>query len=338
MGPVVRQGTEIALTRLLDLSAPDSPALDPRAQRFYRRIGTFESKQGRTLEAVLSAYRIGARVAWENMSATAVACEVDTAELVSLAEAIFVYIDELSAASAQGHSSGGVARRVAIPPGTGTARWQGPHRPSRSAGGRRRRGLGVARAVGRGRGPDRVRTRTHRPQDVLALVEGQKPWRSCPTRRAQGADKPWNVHGRDRRCSWAQSGRRPRLPSHWRMPEAGAATGGAGQGAGHPGRGRGGPSGRIPSPRLTPNCWQNLHPGSPPLADLKPAKREALEQTLSAWLAFQGDRQRIAEYLHVHPQTVSYRHQRLRELFGDALQDPHERLALQLVLGLPPTT
>ena len=39
------------------------------------------------------------------MSATAVACEVDTAELVSLAEAIFVYIDELSAASAQGHSS-----------------------------------------------------------------------------------------------------------------------------------------------------------------------------------------------------------------------------------------
>ena len=68
------------------------------------------------------------------------------------------------------------------------------------------------------------------------------------------------------------------------------------------------------------------------------SEREALEQTLSAWLAFQGDRQRIAEYLHVHPQTVSYRHQRLRELFGDALQDPHERLALQLVLGLPPTT
>jgi hypothetical protein len=75
-----------------------------------------------------------------------------------------------------------------------------------------------------------------------------------------------------------------------------------------------------------------------PLADLKPAKREALERTLSAWLAFQGDRHRIAEYLHVHPQTVSYRHQRLRELFGDALQDPHERLALQLVLGLPPAT
>ena len=63
MGPVVRQGTEIALTRLLDLFGTDSPALDPRAQRFYRRIGTFESKQGRTLEAVLSAYRIGARVA-----------------------------------------------------------------------------------------------------------------------------------------------------------------------------------------------------------------------------------------------------------------------------------
>jgi hypothetical protein len=27
--------------------------------------------------------------------------------------------------------------------------------------------------------------------------------------------------------------------------------------------------------------------------------------------------------------------QRLRELFGAALEDPHDRLALQLVLGLP---
>ena len=57
------------------------------------------------MAALLSAYRIGARVAWEHMSARAVSAGVSTAQLVSLAESIFVYIDELSGASVQGHAS-----------------------------------------------------------------------------------------------------------------------------------------------------------------------------------------------------------------------------------------
>jgi DNA-binding PucR family transcriptional regulator len=36
--------------------------------------------------------------------------------------------------------------------------------------------------------------------------------------------------------------------------------------------------------------------------------------------------------LHVHPQTVRYRLNRLRELYGDALDDPDARFELELAL------
>jgi DNA-binding PucR family transcriptional regulator len=54
--------------------------------------------------------------------------------------------------------------------------------------------------------------------------------------------------------------------------------------------------------------------------------------TLAAWLAEQGRMQAVAERLHVHPQTVRYRLARLRELFGDALDDPQRRFELELAL------
>jgi len=38
--------------------------------------------------------------------------------------------------------------------------------------------------------------------------------------------------------------------------------------------------------------------------------------------------------LEVHPQTVRYRVRRLRELFGDALEDPEQRFELGLALRL----
>jgi DNA-binding PucR family transcriptional regulator len=40
----------------------------------------------------------------------------------------------------------------------------------------------------------------------------------------------------------------------------------------------------------------------------------------------------VAEALHVHPQTVAYRLGQLRTLFGDGLNDPDRRFALELAL------
>ena len=71
-----------------------------------------------------------------------------------------------------------------------------------------------------------------------------------------------------------------------------------------------------------------------PLADQRPDAREKLTQTLRAWLAHQGRRDRVAEELFVHPQTVRYRVGRLRELFGDALEDPETVIALTVALSV----
>ena len=69
-----------------------------------------------------------------------------------------------------------------------------------------------------------------------------------------------------------------------------------------------------------------------PLAELTPAAQERLEETLLAWLDNQGVVKDSAEALHVHPQTVRYRVAQLRELFGEALDDPASRYELLLVL------
>src|SRR6185312_2126022 len=69
-----------------------------------------------------------------------------------------------------------------------------------------------------------------------------------------------------------------------------------------------------------------------PLASLTAGPRARLTATLAAWLAAQGRLQLVAERLHVHPQTVRYRLARLRELFGEALDDPQRRFELELAL------
>jgi sugar diacid utilization regulator len=69
-----------------------------------------------------------------------------------------------------------------------------------------------------------------------------------------------------------------------------------------------------------------------PLDDLKPGTRDRLTVTLRAWLDNPGQISRIAETLHVHPQTVRYRVGQLRELFGERLEDPDSRFELQLAV------
>lgn len=70
-----------------------------------------------------------------------------------------------------------------------------------------------------------------------------------------------------------------------------------------------------------------------PLAALPEANRRRLEETLASWLRHIGDRQAMADELHIHRQTVRYRMSQLHELFGDQLTEPAKRLSLLLALG-----
>ena len=68
----------------------------------FRAIGRAAAREGRTLDALQDALRLGARVAWRWL------CEADAGldlrELSGVGEAIFAYLDELAAACAQGYA------------------------------------------------------------------------------------------------------------------------------------------------------------------------------------------------------------------------------------------
>ena len=108
MGETIRNAVELALGGFVSLAArsrggaaqtPTAPAVDGAYQ-----LGRGEARSGRTVDALLSAYRIGARVSWQEMSSTAVRNGVDADTLARFAELVFAYIDELSAASVAGHN------------------------------------------------------------------------------------------------------------------------------------------------------------------------------------------------------------------------------------------
>jgi hypothetical protein len=73
-----------------------------------------------------------------------------------------------------------------------------------------------------------------------------------------------------------------------------------------------------------------------PLDDLSATAREKLTETLRSWLLHHGRREEIASQLFVHPQTVRYRMQQLRELYGKRLDDPRTVLELTIALGAAP--
>ena len=70
-----------------------------------------------------------------------------------------------------------------------------------------------------------------------------------------------------------------------------------------------------------------------PLADLRPAVAEKLTDTLRSWLFHHGRREDVAAELFVHPQTVRYRMNQLRDLYGDRLDDPETVLELTIALS-----
>jgi len=73
-----------------------------------------------------------------------------------------------------------------------------------------------------------------------------------------------------------------------------------------------------------------------PLSDLTPSVAERLTETLQAWLLHLGRRSEVAAALHVHPQTVRYRMNQVRDLYGSRLDDPATVQALTIALALQP--
>src|SRR6476661_3516141 len=108
MGRTIETAVQLALGGFLELAtttggADASTPIGPALEGAYA-LGRGEARSGRTMDALLGAYRVGARVSWRHLSALAVSAGLTVEQLARFAELVFAYIDQLSAASAAGHS------------------------------------------------------------------------------------------------------------------------------------------------------------------------------------------------------------------------------------------
>src|SRR3954464_8178967 len=108
MGRAISNAVQLALGGFLDLAtatggADPSLPIGPALEGAYK-LGRGEARSGRSMDSLLAAYRVGARVSWRHMSDTAVAAGLTVGSLARFAELVFAYIDQLSAASVAGHT------------------------------------------------------------------------------------------------------------------------------------------------------------------------------------------------------------------------------------------
>lgn len=329
----VRTAVQVALERFLDLVGTDEPALPPRSREVFVALGAAEAREDRGPEALLAALRIASRLMLRMASESlAQVRPVDTAELIDLSDAIGAYVDELAAASTEGFAlqlrelagEGDRRRQLAALLLRGSA---GPSVVLAAAAAIGWRALDALVAVllpldqardARFRyGMDGVVA--ERERDAVLLVrDGPRASRPQLTDALRGRGA---VVGPA--VGWAQ------VPEAVRLAELTAELTGADPGPVFADdhiavlalRGEPGALPILAERRLAP------------LARLRPTQRESLLVTLHSWLRHWGSRAEVSAELFVHPQTVSYRLKRLRELFGDDLDDPAARFELLLVLA-----
>ena len=102
-GRGIRSGVSEALRQFVALIR-DPDADRSAGPRGLSRAGRGELRQGRTLDSLQAAYRVGARVAWRRLGGRGAGGGPRPATLSLLAESIFAYIDQLAADSVEGYA------------------------------------------------------------------------------------------------------------------------------------------------------------------------------------------------------------------------------------------
>ncbi|QNS06489.1 helix-turn-helix domain-containing protein [Streptomyces xanthii] len=101
-GAAIRQGVEHALSAFVDRVA-DPAASSIARDELLRKFGRVEAYEGRDLETLQSAYRLGARVALRRAKTIGRRFDLSPTLLLTFADALFAYIDELGALSREGY-------------------------------------------------------------------------------------------------------------------------------------------------------------------------------------------------------------------------------------------
>ncbi|MFI7705904.1 PucR family transcriptional regulator [Nonomuraea sp. NPDC049480] len=338
---VIRMAVEQAIEGFLDHIANPGAPWDPEP---FRMIGRGEAAEGRNLEPLQTAMRLGARVGWRRLTEIADPLGLSPQSLYDLAEAIFVYLDQLADAAAEGfeearaHAAGEIERRrnrlldllLSQPPASPEAIAD----LAKAAGWRLPR---TVACVALDDQPSRVPAQRGAcrlpalPPDVLSGLDRPAPCLLVPDPSGPGQAQ---MLEQALRGHWGTIG--PAVP----LAAAATSLRWAREALELSRRGL--------LPRGLLRCEDHMatlvvfkdeelvsalaEVRLAPLAHLRPAQQDRLAETLLAWLRHGRGAGEVAARLHVHPQTVRYRLRQLEELYGDQLADPDIRFELEIAL------
>lgn len=352
LGPMretIESAVQMALAGFLSLAgrarnADPSTPLGPTIEGAYA-LGRGEARGGRSMDGLLAAYRVGARVSWREWAHTAAAAGLDATAMARFAELLFAYIDGLSAASVAGHgdeltTSGRVRERYRerlaarllagaavemLSAAAERAGWTPPDSltavllPDAQVHGALAL-LGADTLLVREDLPGSDAWHLDQPLNLLLVPDAASSNRRHLLRllggrhAVVGPPRPWAQVS----SSYDRASRTLELVGN--LP------------ADHP----------LDSEDHLADLVVGADPAAltdlrsrvlAPLAAVPPATQARLAETLLCWLLHQGRRDKVAAELHVHPQTVRYRMGQLREAYGDRLEDP--RFVRELVVALP---
>jgi hypothetical protein len=347
MGDTIANAVRLAFSGLLNLlalpaSADPGVVLRPVLDGAYA-LGRGEARSGRSMDALLAAYRVGTRVAWREFVKIPVSTGSNAATIAEFAQLVFAYIDELSAASVTGHSdelatTGRVRQRYleqlchhlltgapaqAVDAAAHRAEWEAPTTLTAVLLPQPRVGSALADLDPRTLEPDEEQTDL--PDEMAVLLVPDAHGRARPgllrtlsgSQAVVGPARPW----REVATSFQRAVRVFDLVRRSRGPAIDT-------------------EGHLVDLVLTadPEALADLsREVLSPLDQVRDSTADKLRETLRAWVLHHGRRDDIAAALFVHPQTVRYRLNQLRDLYGDRLDDPQTVLALTLALGRPVT-
>ncbi len=315
------------------------PPLSPALEGAYE-LGRGEARNGRSIDALLSAYRVGAREAWRGLSETAVSAGMSAAMIARFAALVFAFIDQLSASSASGHTdeqatAGRVRQRYldqlteqllagespeVLLASAERANWKTP-----------RTLTAVLLPIDQTRGlAAQLSPGTLQITDGLPEVDPSESWAVVLIPDADGRHRKALLAMLADRQAIVGPSRPWRVvhASYRRVVRARALTTAS--------------DGALDTDEhlveillgADPEAAEDLRRRAlAPLAALRPNSAGRLAETLRSWLLHQGQREAVAADLFVHPQTVRYRMNQLRELYGERLNDPRSILELTVALG-----
>ncbi|RJL31841.1 PucR family transcriptional regulator [Bailinhaonella thermotolerans] len=335
-GHHIRLGVEQAVQQFMVWVREPEKSRERVAEVFHT-LGKVEAAEGRSLDSLQQAMRTASRIACRRLTEECERLNLTTRTVGALAEAIFVFLDEIAAAASEGYakmrarSAGEMERRRlrlldlllaepaaprdAVAELARLAQWQVPRTVAAVAldeAGFQMPALpaDVLSDLGRAQ-PCLIVPDPDGPGRPQMLDRALRGWRA-----AVGPTMP--VSRAARSLHWA------RLGLQLARRDAGANGSGVFRCQDH----------MIDLIVHNSEELVDLLAATrlAPLADLRPHQRDRLSETLLAWLQHSRGAPEIAARLHVHPQTVRYRLRRIEELFGDQLQDPDTRFELEVVL------